>query len=312
MKSVDDTNKNSFGKTVTVSIAHLLHDIPTSFLAPILPLLIDKFGMSVFMAGMLDIFRRFPSLANPFLGLLADRMSIRYFVVIAPGTTAVTMSLLGVAPTYTFLAILLIVSGISTAVFHTTGPVMMKQVSAGNIGRGMSFFMLGGELARSLGPLIILGAVSLWGLDGTWRLVPFGVMASVFIYLMLRDVRVERPSGRTRDTLTRNLLLELSPLFVSLGGILLLSGALKAALTIYLPTYLTSKGTSLWLAGISLSILQFSGVAGTILAGTVSDRIGRKNALLIITVANPLLMWLFMMVDGVLVIPVLILNGLFL
>jgi FSR family fosmidomycin resistance protein-like MFS transporter len=75
---------------------------------------------------------------------------------------------------------------------------------------------------------------------------------------------------------------------------------------------MTSKGTGLWLAGISLSILQLSGAAGTFLAGTISDRIGRKRAMLIITAANPLLMWLFIASSGIMVIPVLILNGLFL
>jgi FSR family fosmidomycin resistance protein-like MFS transporter len=222
------------------------------------------------------------------------------------------MSLLGIAPTYTILAVLLIISGVSSAIYHVTAPVMVRHVSTGRMGRGMSFYMFGGELARSLGPLIILGAVSLWTLEGTWRLVPFGVAASFFLWLRLRNIEVDRAPLEKEDDHAGKVLARLTPFFISIGGILLFQGALKSALTIYLPTYMTSKGTSLWLAGLSLSVLQFSGAAGTFLAGTVSDRIGRKKALLIITAANPLLMYLFMTVDGILVIPVLILNGLFL
>ncbi len=158
----EDMSKGSnsrFSKVLTISLAHLVHDVPTSFLAPILPLLMDKFGLSLMMAGMLDVYRRIPSLANPFLGLLADRICIRWFIILMPGITAALMSLLGIAPSYAFLTVLLLLSGVSSAIFHVTSPVMMRHVSTGRIGRGMSFYMLGGELARTLGPLIILGAV---------------------------------------------------------------------------------------------------------------------------------------------------------
>ena len=305
-------SKNNLGKILTLSFAHLTHDVPTSFLAPILPLLIDKFGLSVFMAGLLDVFRRIPSLANPFMGLLADRICIRYFIILTPGITAVLMSLLGVAPTYTFLAILLLLSGVSSALFHVTAPVMMRHVSRGRIGRGMSFHMFGGELARTLGPLIILGAVSLWGLEGTYRLVPFGVAVSIFLYFSLRNVSVEREPIEKGDHGAGKTLVRLLPFFISITGIFFFRTAMKSALTIYLPTYLTSKGASLWLAGISLSVLQLSGAGGTFLAGTVSDRIGRKSTLLVISAVSPLLMWLFIILKGRFAIPVLILTGFFL
>lgn len=306
------SSKNSFAKVLTISFAHLVHDVPTSFLAPILPLLIDKFGLSVFMAGLLDVFRRIPSLANPFIGLLADRICIRYFIIIMPGITAVLMSLIGVAPSYTFLAILLLMSGVSSALFHVTTPVLMKHVSKVRIGRGMSFYMLGGELARTLGPLIILGAVSLWGLEGTYRLVPFGIVASIFFYFMLKDVSIEREPIEKEDEGAGKILFNLLPFFISVTGIFLCRAAMKSALTIYLPTYLTSRGASLWLAGISLSVLQLSGAGGTFFAGIVSDKIGRKKTLLVISAVNPFLMWLFIILEGKFAIPVLIVTGFFL
>ncbi|MBN2071185.1 MAG: MFS transporter [Candidatus Krumholzibacteriota bacterium] len=304
--------KSGLSKVVTISLAHLAHDIPTAFLAPILPVLIEKFSMSVFMAGLLDIFRRLPSLANPFLGLLADRIRIRYLIIVTPGLTAVLMSLIGIAPGYVFLAVLMLLSGVSSSIFHVTAPVMMKNVSAGKIGRGMSYYMLGGELARTLGPLVILGAVSLWGMEGTYRLVPFGLLASLILYFMLKDVSIEKGPKEKGDGGARKVLAGLVPFFISVTGIFLCRAAMKAALTIYLPTYLTSRGASLWVAGISLSILQFSGAGGTFLAGIISDRIGRKKTLLIISAVNPFLMWMFMTLDDRFAIPILVLTGLFL
>ncbi|MBD3327206.1 MFS transporter, partial [candidate division KSB3 bacterium] len=104
----------------------------------------------------------------------------------------------------------------------------------------------------------------------------------------------------------------LFPLFVSLTGMFVGIAAIESALTSFLPTYLTVKGISLWAAGASLSLLQMGGIAGSMLAGPLSDRLGRKNILFIIVVTIPVLMWLFILNSGILLIPLLILLGLFL
>lgn len=297
---------------ITVSVAHLIHDTYSAFLAPLLPLLIDKLGITVMLAGLLDIIRKLPALANPFIGILADRVSVRFFIILAPAITSITMSLLGVAPTYIFVVILVFMAGIGSAIFHVPAPVMVKHVSHDQIGKGMSFYMLGGELARTLGPLLILGAVSLWGLEGSYRLIPLGLLASILLYFQLRKIEVKQNFKQKRDIGARTTFKNLLPFFITIGGIIFFRSAMKSALTIYLPTYLTAKGSSLWLAGIALSILQFAGAGGTLLAGIISDQIGRKTSLLIISIANPILMFLFIYLQDVWMIPILIVTGIFL
>jgi len=297
---------------ITVSMAHLIHDTYSAFLAPILPLLISKFGITVLMAGLLDIVRKIPALANPFIGLMADRMSVRYFVILAPAITSVAMSLLGLAPSYIFIVILVFMAGIGSTIFHVPAPVMIKHVSHNQLGKGMSYYMLGGELARTLGPLIILGAISLWGLEGTYRLIPLGIIASIILYFRLRKIEIRQDFQKKKEISARKTFKNLIPFFITIAGIMFFRAAMKSALTIYLPTYLTAKGSSIWVAGISLSILQFAGAGGTFLAGIISDKIGRKNSLLIISIANPILMFLFIYLHGIWTIPVLIVTGLFL
>ena len=53
------------GKVITVSFGHLVHDTYSAFLAPMLPLLIAKLGISLSMAGLLDVTRKIPSLFTP-------------------------------------------------------------------------------------------------------------------------------------------------------------------------------------------------------------------------------------------------------
>jgi FSR family fosmidomycin resistance protein-like MFS transporter len=171
----------------TISLAHLVQDTYSAFLAPILPLLIEKLGMSLVMSAFLDIARKIPSLLNPFFGLLAERSDARYFVILAPALTAFSMSLLGVVNSYAMLVVLLTIAGIASTLFHIPSPGMIKASAGDKLGRGMSYYMVGGEMARTLGPLVITGGVSLWGLEGTYKLMPFGLLASLILYYKLKD-----------------------------------------------------------------------------------------------------------------------------
>ncbi len=307
-------NKQKFqtGKVITVALAHSLHDVYSSFLAPILPLLIDKLGISLSTAGFLSMIGRIPALLNPLVGLAADKLRVRYLLILAPSVTATSMSLLGVAPSVTVIIILLFVMGIGASMFHVPAPVIMKQVSGNRVGKGMSFFMLGGEIARGLSPLVILGAVSLWGLEGTYKLIPFGLFASAILYFKLKDIEIkqnDKDSGKQEGV--KQTLKEITPLFISIIGATFFIALLRGSLTAFLPTYITMKGKSLWSGGIALSALQISGALGTYLSGTLSDKFGRRKTLLIVGIVSSLLMWLFIISDDFWSIPILILLGLF-
>ena len=305
-----DNKQFQTGNIILISLAHLLHDAYSSFLSPILPLLIDKHGLSLTIAGLLSVFQRLPSLLNPFVGILADKISIRYFVIISPAITATVMSLLGVAPHYVLLMILCLIMGVSATMFHVPAPVMIKHIAGKSIGKGMSYFMLGGELARTLGPLVILGAVSLWGLEGTYHLIPFGIISSLILYVKFRNIKVADYSKNRKNNVgiiqTFN---NLFPFFCTIALIIFFRASMFAALTFFLPTFMTLRGSSLWMSGISLSILQLAGAVGTFYSGIISDKIGRIPSLLIISSLSPILMMIFIVVEGVFTIPLLIALG---
>ena len=301
------------GKVMLISFGHLVHDTYSSFLAPLLPLLIEKFSLSYSLASLLGLLQRLPNLLNPFLGLLADRMGMRWLVILSPSITAIAMSLAGLAPTYTVLAILLLITGISTALFHVPTPVMVRKVSGDQIGKGMSWYMFGGEIARTVGPLMVLGAVSLWGLEGIWKLIPLALASSVLLYIKLRRIKISDEfrnkddiSG-LKDTFRRSM-----PFFILMTGITFFRSVMRASLTTFLPTYMTLKGESLWTGGVFLSVLELSGAAGTLFWGYYSDRIGRRKALMIILYSAPVLMFLFSIMNGWASLPVLAILGFFL
>jgi len=294
-------------KVILLSVCHFIHDIYTSFLAPLLPFLIEKFSLSLTQAGFLSTAMQIPALMNPHIGKLADRVSVRYFIIIAPAFTAVPMSLLGVAPNYGILLILMFFTGISTSLFHVPAPVMVYRVSGGRTGRGMSFFMTGGELARTVGPITIIGAISMFGFEGYYPVMLFGILASVVMYLKFKDMPVtveQKQSPSIRRTCR-----EMKGILVPLSAILVGRGFMHACLTAFLPLYVMQQSGNVWLAGIALSLFEAAGVVGILTVGGLSDRFGRKQLLGFCLVVSPLAFLLFTCTSGWLQMIVLLLTG---
>jgi len=303
------------GRIITISGAHFIHDVYTSFLSPALPRIIEKLGTSYAMIGLLAPIQRIPSLLNPFVGIIAERPVMKYMVIFSPAVTAAAMSLIGIAPSYIFLAILLFVSGLSSTFWHIPTPVMVKELSGERTGKGMSYYMVGGELARTAGPLIIMGVLGLWGLEGTWRMMPLGFIASLVLYLNFRNARLQTNNiARNREEGSYwKIFLKFSPAFILTGGYTFFQAGMKSSVTYWLPTYLElSEGYSYIFADVSLAVLQLSGAVGALMSGTISDRLGRNRTLYIISIATPLLMLLFINLKGFWIFPVLLPLGFFL
>jgi len=306
-------NQNPFtasfntGKVLTLSACHFIHDVYSSFLAPLLPLLIEKLSMSLTQAGFLSTVMQIPSLLNPLIGVLADRRSVRYFIILAPVTTAVPMSLTGLAPNYGVLLSLMFATGVSVAAFHVPAPVMIAQLSGDKKGKGMSFYMTGGELARTIGPLVAIGTVSLLGLDNFYPIMIFGVSASAWLFFRFRHVHVNRthpgrPSVFSAFSETRHILLPLT-------AILIARGFMHATMTVFLPTFIKQETGNLWLAGFSLTALEGIGVLAVLTSGTLSDYMGRRRILFIALLGAPIGLFLFVLTSGYLRFFMLLCTG---
>ncbi len=296
-------------QVATVAGGHLVHDTYAAFLAPLLPVLQDTLGMGYAGAGGLAIFTQIPSLFTPFIGYLADRISLRYFVILAPAATATLMSAIGFAPTYLTLALLLLAVGLSTAAFHAPAPAMIARLSGNRVGMGMSIFMAAGEMGRTLGPIIAVAGITWWGLDGLWRMAAAGWLASVVLFWRLRSVAA-RPATSKRIGIGEMLpeARRVFPLLAwMMGGMMLM----LVALTTYLPIFMRDElQASLWLAAAALTILEAAGVAGALMAGTLSDRWGRRRVLLVLVSASPVLLLAFLYAPSWLALPLLIALGL--
>jgi len=82
-----------------------------------------------------------------------------------------------------------------------------------------------------------------------------------------------------------------------------------AALTTYLPIFLTEEGADLWVAGAALTVLEAAGVAGALAGGSLSDRLGRRLVMSAAMISTPIFMFLFLATSGWLRLPLLLMLG---
>jgi FSR family fosmidomycin resistance protein-like MFS transporter len=284
------------GPILTISAGHAAHDTFVGFVPVLLPSFVERFGLSNTKAGALSAFTQLPSLLQPVFGHLADRLALRWMVTLAPGITATLMSLTGWAPGYAVLALLLTTAGISSAAFHAVASATAGRLSARHLGRGLSLWMVGGELGSAVGPLLAAGALALLTLKGLAWLMILGWAASFALHLQLRRLppgfgQVERPHWRLALGRMRRVMGIMAALAV------LRAMALSAPWT-FGPILLQEEGHGNLASGAALTLYLTAGMVGTLGAGWLSDRVGRRVILLFGTVAGPAGLLLFIAAGG--------------
>ena len=260
-----------------LSGAHFVHDAYPAFTGVMLPLLIDKLGLTIGQAGVMASGIKWTALLQVVIGYFADKVDSRYLVIAAPAVTAISISCIGLAPSYFAVFALLLVAGVSHASFHPASGAVVTRVSGSRWGRGMSYFMTGGELGRALGPLFIAAILTAFGLEWAWIALIPGVLASIFLYGRLKTagaVRFQHPPGAVRESLRKGRR-GIVPLCVAI----VFRSISHNCIATFVPTLAVLNGADIVYAGGAVAAYEVGGTLGAFAGGILSDRLGRRNVL---------------------------------
>jgi FSR family fosmidomycin resistance protein-like MFS transporter len=260
-----------------LSGAHFVHDAYPAFIGVMLPLLIDKLSLTIGQAGLMATGIRWTTMLQVPLGYVADRVDSRYLVIVAPAVTAICASSIGLAPSFAAVFALLLLAGISHAAFHPASAGVVTRISGGRWGRGMSFYMTGGELGRALGPLFIAAVLAAVGLAWSWIAVAPGLVASLLLYARLRgarSVRFHHPPGAVAESLRRS-----QRGLVPLGFAIVFQSVAHTAVSSFVPTLAVLEGADIVYAGGAVAAYEVGGTLGSFAGGILSDRFGRRAVL---------------------------------
>jgi len=271
-----------------VTANHFLNDFHMSWLAPLLPLVVARFDLSLALAGLLGtILNTAAALAQPLFGFLTDRLRTGVLAAVGPVLTVAAMALLGLLPAYQVLVLALFAAGLGTAAFHPQGAALAGHLSGDRRAAGLSIFVAGGELAYALGPLYISAIVQWQGLDATGVAALPGVVAAAALAVAVARWPTAPPARR--GTLGSALALERRTLVLLWAYVVVRSIVTLTFLT-FLPLLLRQQGVSLVMGGTAVFLFGGIGAIGGITGGMLADRWGRRAVLaLSFLLALPLL-----------------------
>ena len=100
------------------------------------------------------------------------------------------MSLTGAAPNTVLLSLFLLLAGLSSACFHAVAAPIAGKASGRSSGKGMSLWMIGGEMGFTLGPILIIAFINQYSLRNTPFLIILAAIFAVFLYFRLSRIDV--------------------------------------------------------------------------------------------------------------------------
>lgn len=263
-----------------LAAGHFNVDMYSGLLPVLFPLLTDRFELDLKTVGLVALaYSGASSLSQPFFGWLADRYGTRY-TGIALVWSGVLFATVGFAPTFPILLLLSALAGLGSGAFHPFGALNANAVIADrDKNAAMSIYVTGGTLGVALGPIVGALLFSVFGMRGTAVMLLPGVSLAFWLLFAMRAASLPGSRGRSRDPFS-----PAPAIPVVLIGVVIAVMMLRMFPTIglqnFVPVWYKDLGYSPSFYGALATTLVLASAAGTIGAGNLADRYGRRTVIL--------------------------------
>jgi len=270
-----------------IALGHTFtHWCPATFYL-LLPFLIKEMGLSYSQAGFLVTIRAAANLlVNIPAGMLVDIVGKKALLMaLALLATGVPYFLVGVSHSFFWVALFMAFVGVGNYLWHPAAISTLSEKYPDKRGYAIAIHAIGPNIGESLAPLL----VGILLLSLSWRTVLFvnlipGIVIAFVLWKYLfgkLDSRTERKKGiTTGEYLAGMKRMAQNPSILLLVLVAGMRSMTQQGLHTFLPIYLTNDlGLSSAVAGLYLSVTQTAGMIGTPIAGSLSDRSGRKRVL---------------------------------
>ncbi len=298
-----------------LSFGHLVGDMYFATLIPLWPLLIVRLDLSLTDVGVFTSVTSFLLMpVQPITGWLVDRFPRAWFMIFGLAGSALGMSLIGLAPTYALLMACVVIGRFSNSIFHPHAAMMVRATSGGRHGAAMSIFAFAGNLGIAIGPLLSVAVVTVYGLESTYLMIPFGLLAAAAIYRFIGVDVPKAPPANAADAgngghLSAVPQTMLAPLIL-LALLMTFRSAIWSGFRTFLPIFLVDyRAVSLLMSGLGLSVLSLFGALGGLVGGHLSDRYARSKVIAFSLLFTAVAIFAFVRTEGIVSLLMLIAAG---
>lgn len=311
-------NNPVYPMMVMIGVCHLINDTMQSVIPAMYPLLERDLGLTFTQLGLISfVLNMFASLLQPAVGFVTDKRPFPYALPLGMVSSFVGLSLLILSTEYWMILVSVIFLGFGSAVFHPEGSRVSFMAAGNKRGLAQSIYQVGGNAGQALAPLLSAFLILPFGMKGA-SAVLFLTAIGIFMLTKISAWYKRQLEEEKLSKVKRVLVSSLPPLTKKQVGIALsLLLVIIFARSFYVTNitsfyifYLQDEyNVSITTGQIFVFIFMALGVVGTYFGGGLSDRIGRKNVILLSVVVPIPLCLVLPYVPLWLIVPMLVVIG---
>lgn len=277
----NNSRQKSAFSVALLTAGHFFSDFYVTFLPGLLPMLIERLGISLTVSGLLVmVYSAASNILQPVFGYFVDRSGYTWLVLLTVPLAALFISFAATADNVSSLFVYITLAGLASALFHPLGSALLGKVSTEeNKGLSMSVFIGGGNIGVALAPAVVIYFLLNHGAHNLiWLAIP-GFLLSVAFYLTgIHKVKLASP--KKAAAVIGGTPWYRSASLIKLNLVMGLRSWPQAVIPNFLPVWLVQKGFSPTLAGTMLTIFLAGGAIGSVFGGYVGDKLGRKRCII--------------------------------
>lgn len=260
-----------------LTLVHFTGDLYASFINPLLPVFADTFSLSMTQIGLIaGVNRFFMFIVQPVAGYFADHYRTRFFILGGPLLTMLFIPLVGFAPSFFFLLIIIAVGSIGQSMFHPPVAGMISAYSGRHFSFSMSIFNVGGTFAFAVGPILITSIVRNYGLKAGAYSILIGIPLMLYLFKAVPLPEGENLVNRGFAGSIREALGDAWRAVMIVWLVMVLRAFVSQAWLTFAPVLYAREGASLTSIGLVVSLFTLAGALSGLAGGHLADRIGYK------------------------------------
>ena len=282
--------KPVYSMMVAIGVCHLINDSMQAVIPAIFPLLKQDLGLTFTQLGLISfVLNLFSSILQPVVGYVTDKKPMPYALPVGMISSFIGLTCVILADSYALLLVSVLFLGFGSAIFHPEGSRVSFLAAGNKRGLSQSIYQVGGNSGQALAPILSAFLILPYGIKAA-AVVLVGTTVGIFILTRVASWYKKQLEKERLTNVKKVLISSLPPLTKKQIGI-----ALTILFSIiFARSFYTTNMTSFYvfylmdeydvtsrMGQIYIFLFMACGVIGTFFGGPLSDRIGRKNVILL-------------------------------
>lgn len=295
-KQAINLNNPVYPIMIAIGIAHLINDTMQAVIPAMFPLLERNLGLTFTQLGLISfVLNIFASIMQPVVGFVSDKKPMPYALPIGMISSFIGIAILAYTTDYFIILLAVLFLGFGSAIFHPEGSRVSFMAAGNKRGLAQAIYQVGGNSGQALAPLISAFILDSYGQRGA-ALVLLATSAGIMLLAKISKWYKKQLEQERTSKKKRTLVSSLPPLTKKQVGIALTLLFIIIFARSFYTTNITSfyvfylmdhYNVSLRMGQLLIFVFMAVGVIGTFFGGSLSDRIGRRNVI-VLSVVVPL------------------------